>query len=264
MTENHITVNNSIIFYSVIGEGSPVVLIHGFAEDSTVWEAQVLFLKNNFRLIIPDLPGTRKSQLLQKENAGIDDYADCIHQILQNENINQCIMIGHSMGGYITLAFAEKYPSILKAFGLFHSSAYADDDEKIATRKKAISFIQENGAEQFLKTSIPGLFYDIQKNRQQIDELLTKGKAFTPPALIQYYKAMIARPDRTEVLKSFPGPVLFIMGVHDKAVLFVYSLQQCHMPGQSHIHVLRNSAHMGMQEETRQANNNLKNFLQSI
>lgn len=264
MTEKHITVNNSVIFYHVIGNGTPVVLIHGFAEDSTVWDSQVLFLKNNFQLIIPDLPGSGKSQLLQNENVGIQDYADCIHHILQNENINQCIMIGHSMGGYITLAFAEKYQSILKAFGLFHSSAYADDDEKIATRKKAISFIQENGAEQFLKTSIPGLFYDTQKSRQQIDELLTKGKAFTPAALIQYYKAIIPRPDRTEVLKSFPGAVLFMMGVHDKAVLYVHSLQQCHMPGQSHIHVLRNSAHMGMLEETGQANNNLMNFLQSI
>ena len=264
MTEKHITVNNSIIFYHVIGNGTPVFLIHGFAEDSTVWEAQVLFLKNNFRLIIPDLPGTRKSQLLQKENAGIDDYADCIHQILQNENINQCIMIGHSMGGYITLAFAEKYSSLLKAFGLFHSSAYADDDEKIATRKKAISFIQSNGAEEFLKTSIPGLFYDTQKSKQQIDELIIKGKTFTTLALVQYYNAMIARPDRTEVLKSFTGAILFMMGVHDKAVLYVHSLQQCYMPGLSHIHVLRNSAHMGMLEETGQANSNLMNFLQSI
>ena len=161
------------------------------------------------------------------------------------------------------LAFAEKYPGHLHSLGLFHSGAYADDEEKKEARKKAIKFIEQNGSEAFLKTSIPGLFADAEKSKNYIDDLIEKGKAFLPEALIQYYNAMIERPDRTAVLRSFPRPVLFIIGSSDKAIPPAHSLQQSHLPAISYIHVLRNSAHMGMWEETLKANEILAQFLQS-
>ncbi len=260
MQEKHILFQNITIHYKTTGTGLPVVLLHGFAEDSSIWDNQVEYLKNDYKLIIPDLPGSGQSGLINKENIGMEDYALCIKQILDTEKITQCIMIGHSMGGYITLAYAEKYPGSLISFGLFHSSAYPDDDAKVETRKKAISFIESKGADAFLKTSIPGLFYD-QGNSAQADALIEKGKAFSPKALIQYYKAMIARPDRTNILKNNTAPVLFIMGEHDKAVPFKHSLEQSYIPFQSYIHVLRNSAHMGMLEEKDRANEILANFL---
>ena len=279
MTENYITFHDTKIFYKTIGTGSPVILIHGFAEDSSIWENQVELLKDKHLLILPDLPGSGRSALVNSDNVGIDDYAELIRQILLAEKIDQCIMIGHSMGGYITLAFAEKYPKSLIAFGLFHSSAYADDEAKVETRKKAIEFIKKNGSHAFLKTSIPGLFYDqgnskpvdtlIEKEllvrpfemARRVDELLEKGKSFSPEALIQYYQAMIARPDRTRILRETTLPVLFIIGEHDKAVPFQHSLEQSHLPHSSYIQVLRNSAHMGMQEEPGRSNEILANFL---
>ena len=273
MQEKHILFQNITLHYKTTGTGLPVVLLHGFAEDSSIWDNQVDYLKNNYKLIIPDLPGSGASGMLNtplsegeglgvrpNKNIGMEDYALCIKQILDTEKITQCIMIGHSMGGYITLAFAEKYPGFLMSFGLFHSSAYPDDDAKVETRKKAIGFIETNGADAFLKTSIPGLFYD-QGNSAQADALIEKGKAFSSKALIQYYKAMIARPDRTNILKNNTTPVLFIMGEHDKAVPFKHSLEQSYMPFQSYIHVLRNSAHMGMLEEPGRSNEILANFL---
>ncbi len=260
--EKYIDYKGSSLYYTITGTGSPVVLIHGFAEDSTVWENQIAFLKNDYKLIVPDLPGSGRSTLLQKERINLVDHAECIKAILAVENIEQCIMIGHSMGGYITLAFAEKYPAALMAFGLFHSSAYPDDAEKVAVRKKAIEFIEKNGAAAFLKTSIPGLFFDAEKSRIDIELLLEKGNNFTPEALIQYYEAMIARPDRTELLKNTHLPVLLIIGQHDKAVPFKLSLEQAKMPGHSYIHILRNSAHMGMLEETGKSNKILGDFLQ--
>ncbi len=244
----------------MIGKGSPVVLVHGFAEDSSVWDNQVEFLKNDHLLIIPDLPGSGKSQLIDKKGIGLEDYADCIKQVLDEEKISNCIMIGHSMGGYITLAFVEKFPGLLKTFGLFHSSAYADDDAKIETRKKAIGFIEVNGPLAFLQTSIPGLFWP-QGNPELPAALLEKGKAFSGKALIQYYHAMIARPDRTAVLKNTTTPVLLIMGEHDKAVPFKHSLEQSHIPAQAYIHILQNSAHMGMQEEPSLSNKALADFI---
>jgi pimeloyl-ACP methyl ester carboxylesterase len=273
MKEKIILYQNTNLHYKITGSGLPVLLIHGFAEDSSIWDNQVEFLKNDYNLIIPDLPGSGKSGIINSplsfgegsgvrstEDICIDDYAQCIHQILTKEKIAHCIMIGHSMGGYITLAFAEKYPEFLIAFGLFHSSAYADDDIKVETRKKAIEFIEKNGPGAFLKTSIPGLFFD-QGNSKQPDALIEKGKAFPATALIQYYKAMIARYDRTNILINTSVPVLLIVGEHDKAVPFKHSLEQSHMPGQSYLHILRNSAHMGMLEEPEKVNQILANFL---
>ena len=294
MQEKNIYFQNTELHYKTTGPGIPVVLLHGFAEDSTIWDNQVDFLKTNYRLIIPDLPGSGQSQMLNtplsfgeslsrpigrlgvRSNIGMEDYAQCIKQILDAEKIERCIMIGHSMGGYISLAFAEKYPGMLISFGLFHSSAYADDVAKVETRKKAIKFIETNGVEAFLNTSIPGLFYD-QGNSGAADALLggtgqatelarrliEKGKAFSPKTLIQYYQAMIARHDRTMILKKSTSPVLLIMGEHDKAVPFKHSLEQSYMADQSYIHVLRNSAHMGMLEEPGRVNEILANFLLS-
>ena len=164
------------IQYQVTGQGKTVVLLHGFGEDSTVWQPQIEFLQQYFRLIIPDIPGSGQSQFVP--NANIETYADILKEIIIIELKNlfpsgegwdgAFSLIGHSMGGYITLAFAEKYPEYLNSFGLFHSSAFADTGEKKETRRKAIGFIQSKGGYAFLKTSIPGLFtkeyYAVNKN----------------------------------------------------------------------------------------------------
>lgn len=240
------------------------MLLHGFGEDSTIWDAQATFLQDKYFLIIPDLPGTAKSELLKKENISMTDYAEVIKAILVAEKISVVTMIGHSMGGYITLAFAEKYPEMLKAFGLVHSGAYADDEEKIKTRKKSIAFIKEHGSGAFLQTAVPGLFFDQDKSKLDIDKLVAKGSTISQEALIQYYTTMIERPDRTAVLKSFPQPILFIIGEHDKAIPFKHSLQQSHLPAHAYINILRNSAHMGMKEEPERANEILAQFLHSV
>lgn len=264
MTKKQLPYNNSTLHYSVGGQGKTVVLLHGFAEDSSIWEDFTLKLSAHYNLIIPDIPGSGKSTLLQKDQVGLEDYAESIHFILAKENIENCCMIGHSMGGYITLAFAEKYPGMLDGIGLFHSSAYADDEQKKETRKKAIEFIKEKGSNAFLKTSIPGLFADDVKSKIAIEQLIEKGKQFSPEALIQYYYAMINRPDRTTILKTTLLPILFIMGEQDKAVPFEHSLQQSYLPSESHIHILRNSAHMGMLEEKNKSFNSLAHFLHSV
>jgi len=262
--ERSVSFDMDTIFYRTHGDGYPVVLIHGFGEDGSIWQNQVRALENEYSLIIPDLPGSGISPMLRKTGADLVDYADCIKWILDSEGIDECIMIGHSMGGYITLAFEEKYPLINRSFGLFHSSAYADDAEKIATRKKGIAFIETNGAPAFLKTSIPNLFFNSEKSNTDIDKLLSKGEKFTAASLIQYYEAMISRPDRTNVLLSSKKSVFLLAGQHDKAVPFQHSLQQSHLSKQTFLTILRYSAHMGMLEETSKTNECLRNILQLL
>ncbi len=176
------------------------------------------------------------------------------------------VCIGHSMGGYITLALVEKYPELVSAFGLFHSSAFADSEEKKATRRKGIEFINQHGAFEFLKTATPNLFSPVTKDEKPglIDKQVALSDNFLPRALVSYYEAMMQRPDRTAVLSKTAVPVLFIMGKYDVAVPIEDTLKQCHLPGKSYIHVLQNSGHMGMLEEPGKANLFLDAFLREI
>ena len=266
MQTKTINYQSSEIFYTVTGTGKPIMLIHGFGEDGDIWEHQVEFLKDHYQIIVPDLPGSGQSDLIK--DMSIEGMAECIKAVIDNEypdlSAQQICLIGHSMGGYITLAFAEKYPDVLNGFGLVHSSAYADDDAKKAARLKSIEFIEANGAYDFLKTAIPGLFGEIWSptHQEEITTLVQKGNNFSTEALTQYYRAMIARPERTAVLKNFSRPVLFIMGEHDKAVPFEQSMKQTPLLNLAYIHILRSSAHMGMWEEREKVNAAMLAFLQ--
>jgi len=240
----------------------PVVLIHGFAEDSNIWERHTSFLGQHHTLIVPDLPGCGKSSNLTAATS-MEDLADFIKSLLDGESIGRCIMIGHSMGGYIALAFAEKYPDRLAAFGLFHSTAFADTEEKKAGRRKKISFIQKNGAAPFIRQSIPDLFSESsrEKFKSIINNLIEQYSDFVPDTLVRCQEAMIDRPDRTHILKSFKGPVLFIIGKQDNAVPFEQSLRQSHLPDLSYIHILENAGHMGMIENSDECNRVLEEFI---
>ncbi|HEY4207749.1 MAG TPA: alpha/beta fold hydrolase [Puia sp.] len=243
---------------------TPLVLLHGFAEDSAIWDRQKEYLKDRHRLIIPDLPGSGSAPLTG--DTSMEGLAATVKALLDKEKIEQCIMVGHSMGGYITLAFAELFPERLKAFGLFHSTSYADTEEKKAARRKSIEFIQKNGAAPFIRQSTPNLF--AERSRQEhpgwVAELIQRYSNFDPNALVQYYQAMIQRPDRSQVLRDFKRPVLFVMGGQDSAVPLAAGLQQCHMPSIARIHILNDAGHMGMIEDSDRAGQILDSFKKDI
>lgn len=249
MKEKFIQFQEGNLYYRMIGNGEPILLIHGFAEDGTIWDNLMPILAEKYTVIVPDLPGVGFSLQWKNVPSSIAQYVPLLKQILDNENISTCTMIGHSMGGYITVEFAATYPNSLVSFVLFHSSAFADAEEKVEARKKSITFIQQHGTAEFLKTSIPGLFYDENKSKQYIQDLLEKGKNISPTTLINNYKAMMARKDHRQVLQHFEKPIGFILGQYDKAVPFEQGLPQVSMPIQSQVGILRNSAHMGMLEE---------------
>jgi pimeloyl-ACP methyl ester carboxylesterase len=258
------TVDGSI-HYTVAGNGRPVMLLHGFGEDSDVWKYQLRALSPFYRIILPDLPGSGLSPF-HAGNGSMEKYAAQLIAILDKENIEKFVLIGHSMGGYITLAFASKYPEKLDAFGLFHSTAYPDSAEKIATRQRGIEFIRTHGSKAFLQQSTPNLFSENYRNKHTdiINGMITQYEGFEPGALIEYYEAMIGRKDRTAVLRTFEKPVLFIIGKQDTAISPEQMLQQSHLPQISYIHFLENSGHMGMWEETAKANDALKTFLDGV
>lgn len=263
---NVVLFNNSKVYYKTKGQGQPILLLHGFGEDSSVWDSLIEELSANYLLIIPDIPGSGESELLTGNDISISDYADCIKTILDKESVSSCTLIGHSMGGYIVLALTEKYEKMINGLGLFHSSALADDEEKKTSRRKAIEFIKANGGYAFLKTSLPGLFSDRYKaeHPEVVDAFVEFSKSFTDEALIQYYTAMINRPDKTQVLKTFPRPVLFIIGEKDVAIPFAASMKQCHLPKISDINILPEVGHLGMIEEPEKCSQYILSFINNL
>jgi len=255
-----ISFKNGRLVYHISGEGKPVVLIHGFAEDKSIWNGLTTLLEKEFLVIIPDLPGSGESETVSE--ISIELMAEAIHEILGSENIGTAIVIGHSMGGYVTLALAEKYPSVIESIGLFHSTAYADSEEKKNARRKNIGFMQTHGALPFLKQSIPGLFSEAFKTKHPeiVEEVTQRYSYFNPSLLSSYYEAMIARPDRTNLLRIIEKPVLFIIGKQDNAVPFDDSMRLCHLPSLSYIHILENAGHMGMLEEPELSGKYVRNF----
>lgn len=252
------------INYYLIGEGKPLLLLHGFAEDATIWTNQIKFLSSRHKLILPDLPGSGISkEYLPALSTTIEDFAMLINEIIMAEKIEQFSFLGHSMGGYVALAYAELFPEMLNGFGLIHSTAYADSAEKKEIRTRSIEFIEKHGSLPFLETMIPGLYSDpfIREHKDVIQNHISMANSFNLHVFAAYYEMMKNRPDRRLVLESFTKPILFIIGTEDKAVFLKDSLEQSHLPVDPHIEILDGVGHMGMIEVPDKVNKALENFM---
>jgi pimeloyl-ACP methyl ester carboxylesterase len=258
--------NRTTVAYQKIGIGLPVVLIHGFGEDATIWDSLINYLKNSFQCINIHLPGCGGSASNIKVSGSIVSLAEMVGAIFDKEQLNKATILGHSMGGYIALAFAQQKQHQLNGIGLLHSSIFADDDVKKKARQKSIDFISQNGSALFLEQSIPNLFAPIFVNthRNMVDAQIVKNTYVTAETLIAYTNAMMSRRDSRDFIEKTDLPILYIIGKQDNAVPFATSTQQYHLPRISYIHVLNEVGHMGMIEAEERFNQSVKNYLSDI
>lgn len=244
----HIFYNKSKVAYQKVGQGQVLVLLHGFCEDSTMWADFLPILSKKYTILTIDLSGFGGSDLL--ERTGIAAMADAVHAVLEFEAVTSCILIGHSMGGYVALALAEKKPKILIGLGLFHSHPFKDSMPKTKNRLKTIGFIERHGiapfAGHFVRNLFPPSFVD--NHKQFIEELIHKTSMHHSDAVIAASHAMIERDNRTDVLTNLACPALFIVGALDNAIAAEHSLKQLSLPKVSSVHILEQVGHMGMFE----------------
>jgi len=250
------------IFYNDTGEGFPVVLLHGFCETSDIWAGMQSQLSKNFRVITIDLPGFGGSPLLNY-TFSLEDVAKEIKSFLDSINLTKYVMIGHSLGGYITLAFSKLYYDQLSGIGLFHSSVFEDEKEKKENRTKLIEFIKTNGVRTFVKTFIPSLFYkeNVYTLGDIIGTLKKSAEKTQAESVIKYARAMRDRTGSEEFLSKFQKPVMFIVGEEDPSVPLTKSLEQITMPENSHVLRLSETGHMGMFEKPDETANFIEGFL---
>lgn len=204
--------------YTISGTGKEdLVLLHGFMEDLTIWDEMEQKLSKNFRIIKIDLPGHGKSETLS--NTSMETMAEKVKEVLDHLETSELHILGHSMGGYVSLAFAEQFPKDLKSLTLFFSTVLADDEEKKETRRKSLKMIEEN-LEAYVDASIPGLFSEYE--RDLMEEKISLAKKIALATNKQGAKnaqlAMAERPDRTEILDKLDAKILIIAGKHDNAV----------------------------------------------
>ena len=158
---NQLIYKNTKISYTDQGKGSVVVLLHGFLENSTMWNAFVPVIDKRNRVITIDLLGHGTTDCIGYVHS-MEDQADMVHAVLQHLKIRKAILIGHSMGGYVALAFAELYPENIKGLVLLNSTSRADNEERKTNRDRAIKAVKQNYTA-FVRMSIANLFSE--KNR---------------------------------------------------------------------------------------------------
>ena len=250
----------SPLYYRKMGAGPALVLLHGFPESGTIWKNICDDLAASFTLIIPDLPGSGNSKL--DTDTGLDQMADLVKQILDKEGINKAVIAGHSMGGYVAFAFADKYPDRLSGLSLVHSTPLADDDEKKITRQKTITLIRKGSKNVFISQMIPNLFSDAFKrsNPEIVKQQVESGLKMEDDGMINFYNAMMLRPDLTNVLDKASFPVQWILGINDNLISYKKILRECYRSGINFVSFYNDCGHMSMFEAPKRLLDDLRDF----
>lgn len=238
---------NELSFYEK-GNGKPILLIHGFPMNAGIWEKFSSTLTSSFQVITVDLPGFGKSPLL-KEPFSIEDIAEVLIDNLIRKGIKKIIPVGHSLGGYVTLAMISKMPSLFPGFGLFHSTAFADSPEKKESRNKTIEFIKKNGAEAFSSNFIRPLFAN--PDHPDVPFVREMNMKTSEETLLAYTRAMRDRSDKTDVIKQYQHPILFIAGTKDPGIQVSSIQEQAAFNDRSEVKILPEQAHMGLIEDVQ-------------
>jgi pimeloyl-ACP methyl ester carboxylesterase len=250
-----------VAYYERNGEDIPLVFIHGLCEESSLWDD---FVKpfDSHRIVSIDIPGFGNSDVIK--DLTIEDAAEIVKLVITTLHIKKCILIGHSLGGYISIAFARKYESLLGGMVLFHSHPFEDKEEKKLSRQRDIEFIQKNGHFHYIKQLIPNLFADIfaSSNKFLLDSMVHKAATFPPEGIIVAHTMMMRRQDYSFVLRNIRIPVSFIIGVQDKTIPFDLSMAQTHLANIADIHVMPEVAHMGMIRSKEKTQNIVANFIE--
>jgi len=217
---------NTQISYTDTGKGTAVVLLHGFLENKTMWDIYVTELSKKNRIITIDLLGHGETESLGYIQT-MEENADVVHEVLSKLRIRKAILIGHSMGGYVALAFAELYPEKMKGLVLLNSTSKEDSPERKKNRDRAIKAVKKD-YETFIRLSIANLFSE--DNREILSNEIegVKIQAIKTPlqGIVASLEGMKIRKDREFLLHTTTYPKLLILGKKDPVLNYEENLEQ--------------------------------------
>ena len=217
---------NTQISYSDTGKGNAIVLLHGFLENKAMWDFYIPEFAKKNRVIAIDLLGHGGSECLGYVHT-MEDNADAVHGVLSELRIRKAIFVGHSMGGYVSLAFAELYPESIKGLVLLNSTASADSEERKKNRDRAVKAVKQSFVN-FISLCIANLFSE--NNRDQLSAAIenVKKEALKTPlqGIVASLEGMKIRMDREVLLHLTPYPKLMVLGEKDPVLPYEETIEQ--------------------------------------
>jgi pimeloyl-ACP methyl ester carboxylesterase len=253
---------NTTISYSDYGKGSALVLLHGFLENQFMWNDIIPELSKKNRIITIDLLGHGQTECLGYIHT-MEDQADMVHAVLQELRIRKAAFVGHSMGGYIALAYAELYPDTVKGFVLLNSTSRADSDERKLNRDRAINAVKHNYTN-FVSLAISNLFSEENRTKlvEKIESVKTQALETPLQGIIASLEGMKIRKDREVILHFAPYPIVLILGKKDGVLPYNEAIEQ--VENTEVKLVTLESGHMSHMENPKELLKAILEFLKSI
>lgn len=252
---------NGNIQFSDTGKGRVVVLLHGFLGSLDIWEQTIKNLSKSYRVIAIDLPGHGGS-----DNFGyvhtMDLLAKSVKSVLDHLNLKKYVLIGHSMGGYAALAFADLFPDNIRGICLYHSTAYPDSEDKKRDRTRSIKVVKANHRI-YTTEVIRNLF--AAKNLKYLKKELSFASKIAgktkKQGIIAALEGMKDRPDRSVILGLVEYPIMMVIGQHDNVLPAQQLLEQSQKIQKPHVLYLEHDGHMGFLESPKKSNKALRQFI---
>lgn len=251
------------ITYADAGKGRAVVLLHGFLGSHKIWEQTILNLSKQYRVIAIDLLGHGQTDCVGYIHT-MELQAKCVKAVLDSLHLKKYVVIGHSMGGYVGLAFADLFPDNLKGLCLYHSTAYADSEDKKRDRSRSIKVVKANHKIYAIDV-IKNLFAikNFKYLKREIQFANTIAKATSKQSIIASLEGMKDRPNRDLILGMAHYPIMMVIGQHDNVLPYEQLLEQSQLIKNKQVLFLEHDAHMGFLESPIASNLALRKFLRS-
>ena len=253
------------IHYSVSGNGFPVVLLHGYLESSEVWNGFEKKLSSRFKIISIDLPGHGLSSVYGEVHT-MEFMATAVKELIEDLNLKKIFLTGHSLGGYVTLAFLELFPDYLSGYCLFHSQPFADSSEAIEKRRREIAIVRAGKKDLMYPDNITRMFAPSNLEIFPAALLRSKNIASQLPGegIIALLNGMIIRPSRLSFMESGRVPCLWILGSMDNYIPCDLVQSKVNLPPNARVVILKNSGHLGFVEEEERAVEVITEFVKSL
>ena len=239
-----------------------VVLLHGYLENMLVWEEFVPLLYKELRVVTLDIPGHGISEV-KGEIHTMDYLADTLTLALDKLGIASATLVGHSMGGYVALAFAERHPERLDGIVLLHSTPYADSEEKRKNRQREIALIK-SGKKELLARTVPELGFATENRkrlRTAIEDLEQTIILTEEAGIVALLNGMMERKAQSDMLHALGKPILFVLGRKDGYITADIAEKMVAEHPEAKVVWLDNSGHMGFIEEPQPCANAILEFV---
>ncbi len=248
------------IYFSSKGKGRTIVLLHGFLESKLVWAEVQDRLAKSFRVISIDLPGFGESDCFGYVHT-MELMAQSVKALLDQLKLKRVVIFGHSMGGYVALAFAELYPEYIRGLGLLNSTAYADDMQKKENRKRGIATVKANH-NLYVNTTIDNLFApkNLKYLKGQVKLVKQIAQKTSRRGIVAALEGMHDRINREIILRFAAFPILFVFAELDRVLPYQSIIEQIKLCQHPHILFSEYDGHMSFLESPETTIKTLRKF----